>query len=342
MFAVLPYFGRSGSPPVITPAAPTITALAVLNDRTLTITVSGTTGTPSPGLTAVLTSGGAPDTLTVVSPGVFQKVYPNSLDPIGYVGSVTAANGVAPDAVFGFSGTVRANVVPTTTYSLTGQDPVLASLALTTLSDNTLLATGPDGNVTITVTQPLAYQGTYTLDQSNEGGSGNLSFTAIGTAPQCVVKPAILRLTDADGSGTNTTGDTFIATPGLWIYDADDQATQTIAGQWARGGTPIGGATALTYTDVSSGNLTYVETFTGAGTSRTATSNTIAVSAVGNTLSVPVTTYGLIPYAFTNWSITAGDASATINSFPNVPSTPAWSITAGNAGATINDFPGEV
>lgn len=41
------------------------------------------------------------------------------------------------------------------------------------------------------------------------------------------------------------------------------------------------------------------------------------------------------------WDIVAGDASATVISFPPVPATPPWDITAGDGDAQINTYPGQ-
>lgn len=241
--------------------------------------------------------------------------------------------------------TAETRRVPVTAYALTAPAPTLTDLALTVLTDNTLEATGT-GDFTISVTQPLAYQGVYTVDASNEGGGANLNFGAIETAPQGLLAPAILRSIDADGSGTSTVGDTFTATPGLWVFDAADAGTVVQSGQWHLDGTPIADATALTRLQTVAGSLTYVGTLTGAGATRTMTSNAIVLPAVEAVLSAPLTTYAhtapVVQVTYGFWDITAGDASATINGFAAVPTSPAWDITAGDTSATINAFPGQV
>lgn len=235
----------------------------------------------------------------------------------------------------------RRIVIPATAYALTGADPVVTRLSLTTQPDGTLLGVGSNGDITVTITSPTAQQGTYTADQSNEGGGANLNGAAVLTAPQAVVKPIISRTIDADGNAATSIGDTISALPAIWLYDGDD--TPSVTGQWNRNGTPISGATALNHVLTQSGTYTFVGTMTGAGTTRTVTSNSIVVGAA-STVAVPATTYALTApqptIGFGTWSVTAGDASATIASYPNVPTLPAWSVSAGNNAATINTFPG--
>jgi hypothetical protein len=238
----------------------------------------------------------------------------------------------------------RRIVVDATTYALTGVAPVVTRLSLTVQPDGTLLGFGSNGDITVTITSPTAQQGTYTVDQSNEGGGANLNVAALLTAPQAVVKPIISRSIDADGTGTTTVGDTLSVLAAIWLYDGDD--APSVAGQWSRNASPIDGATDANYVipPGGTGTYTFVGTMTGAGVTRTVTSNSIVVGGATQTLAVPVTTYAmsaLTPFLnLGTWSITSGDASATVVSFPLVPTSPAWSVTAGDASATINAYPG--
>jgi hypothetical protein len=232
-------------------------------------------------------------------------------------------------------------LVPPTTYALTLPAPTVTGLSLTVTADSRLLGVGPTADISIDITSPASYSGIFTVDQSVEGAAANLNLGSILTAPQCLVNPVITRTTGS----SDVIGSTYTVTPDLWLYDGDDVGTINQAGQWRLGGSPISGATGVTYVSTAAGALTYLGTITGAGTTRTALSNSITVGG-SPTLNVPLTTYILtqpIPQITLGaWSITAGNASATINGFPSVPTTPAWSITAGNASATIVDFPGEV
>ena len=81
-------------------------------------------------------------------------------------------------------------------------------------------------------------------------------------------------------AGVNSVGETLTATTGVYA----GQPAPTIAGQWLRNGTPIAGATALTYTLVAAddGNVvSYRETATNLGGSVEATSNGISLASTG-------------------------------------------------------------
>jgi hypothetical protein len=227
-------------------------------------------------------------------------------------------------------------VVDLTSYALTGQIPVVTRVALTVTPEAFLISTTPSGNMTVTITSPGPYVGTFTVDQSAEGAAANLNSTTLLTAPQCLVKPAV--------TGTAIVGSTLTTVSDLWIYDAEDAPSQT--GQWRRDGVAISGATSQNYTLVAADagkTITYLGTLTGAGTTRTAVSNNVSVAG-GASVAVPATAYTLTGVAplvnVGTWSVTAGDASATIVAFPPVPTTPAWSVTAGSASATVNTYPG--
>ncbi len=88
------------------------------------------------------------------------------------------------------------------------------------------------------------------------------------TAPVNTVAPAI--------TGTNSVGSVLTCSTGTWTYLGDI----TYAYQWRRGGSPIGGATASTYTTVSADAgtaLTCVVTATTSAGSANATSNNFGV-----------------------------------------------------------------
>ena len=152
---------------------------------------------------------------------------------------------------------------------------IVLALTETGAPDYEVQGTGT-GDFTITVTTPAAYAGgPYATDLSNEIG-GNLNFEQILIAPQLVVKAAVARTTGA----SDVVGSTYTATPGLWVYDAADTATDTITGRWHLDGVSISPPqSALTYTTTAVGALTYFETFTGAGDLRSGVSNSIAIAA---------------------------------------------------------------
>ena len=74
-------------------------------------------------------------------------------------------------------------------------------LQIDTLADGTFEITIDDGVVTLTLTSPAIYAGTYTVDS-----------TALASGPVNIVPPVL--------SGTPAVGETLTLTPGLWVYDA--------------------------------------------------------------------------------------------------------------------------
>jgi hypothetical protein len=230
-----------------------------------------------------------------------------------------------------------------TGYALNHQAPLITGLALTVEAEAVFLATG-FGNFTVSITSPAPYiGGPYATDLSAEGGAAALNFAALATAPQAFFAPIVTRTTIAPGGSQNKVGDTYTAARGLWVYDSADEATVAQTGQWHLNGSPISGATGLTYTAAAAGSLTYVDTLTGAGATRTVVSNAISVAAVNQQVAPPLTAFtstSRAPEVTGLWNITAGDGAATIAGFPAVPTSPAWSITAGDASATVTTYPG--
>jgi hypothetical protein len=104
-----PLFSADG-PPAVDLSAPGITATAGRTGRVLTVTITGLSGNPVPTVTPALALDGEAAALPLVSPGVYQVAVPGT-GAVAYVGTLTAANGVLPNAVFNFSGTVPADVV---------------------------------------------------------------------------------------------------------------------------------------------------------------------------------------------------------------------------------------
>jgi hypothetical protein len=63
-------------------------------------------------------------------------------------------------------------------------------------------------------------------------------------------------------------------------------------------------------------------------------------------MSILVASAGLLggfdaPAVPAEWNIVVGDGSATVESFPPAPTTPAWDITVGDTVATVNAYPGQ-
>lgn len=337
-----------------TPAAPTLTAIAVVAGRVLTLTRTGLTGSPAPSLTPSLTVGGNTVAMTVVTPGqVWTYTFGPSVEDLDYVGALTAANGVAPPATFSFSGTVAANLAaPTVSVAfaladyaagdiITAADivPTISAAGLPALELSALtrilvvngspvalpytavegasivarvtwthpatvgvqvansapeivapfvqldLATTSDGELEATGTGTFSAEilaparligGPFITDQSDQANGAAISFEAGEIGPIGLVKPVVTRVSGS----ADVVGEVYRATKGVWLYDADDIATLEVEGQWWLNGTPIPGATERETVHEEPGVYEWVETVTGAGETRTMTSNPITIEAL--------------------------------------------------------------
>ncbi len=135
------------------------------------------------------------------------------------------------------------------------------ALAVTVEADNTLSVTADDGAITVTVTQPGSFAGSY-----------GFNTTDLASGPVSLAKPGI--------TGDLATGNTLTAVAGLWAYD-DGSAAPARSYQWRRGGADIAGATGAAYS-VQSADLgpgvTVVETASNFTGTRSAESDALSGS----------------------------------------------------------------
>jgi hypothetical protein len=90
--------------------APTLAATGVRSGRTYTVTVTTLTGNPPPSLIMQLSVNGSPTAFPQTSQGVYQITFGDSTVDLNGSGTLTATNGISPDATFQFSFTIPANV----------------------------------------------------------------------------------------------------------------------------------------------------------------------------------------------------------------------------------------
>ena len=157
-------------------------------------------------------------------------------------------------------------------------------LAINTLTDNTLVIEADPAALSLTITQPSSWAGTYALDVADLIGG-----------PLNVIPPTV--------TGTFSAGEVLTAKDGLWIYDtAEGPVAQSW--QWRANGTDIPGANTKTYTvqasDISQ-VLTVAEVQTDAAGQREA-----SATVSGSQIFEPGLDSGLIGW----WD---ADDTATIN-----------------------------
>jgi hypothetical protein len=109
-----------------------------------------------------------------------------------------------------------------------------ASFALTLLDDGTLSIDGATGAITIEITTPAEFAGTYTQDIDGRPLTADL---VAADRFVCLVRPVV--------SGTPFVGLELSAATGLWIYSG---AEPTFTYQWTADGAAIAAATSDTYT----------------------------------------------------------------------------------------------
>jgi hypothetical protein len=220
------------------------------------------------------------DALSVLkdSSAVSIDVLANDFDPEGSVLtliSATAALGTAqaeadnsvtyipPPGIAGFD-TVVYEIADDLGQRRTAQINITIlepQLSIATQPDNTLVVTAQTGLVDITVTDPVAFAGTYQIDLADLTGG-----------PVPLVPPSI--------SGIASDGEVLTAADGLWIYDTG--AGLPVQGwQWRRSGTDIPGATSGSHT-VTTGDigqaLSVVETLSDGFGQRNAESAAVGTS----------------------------------------------------------------
>jgi hypothetical protein len=103
-------FSTDGAPPTAL-TAPTVTGSALVSGRMLTLTVTGLTGSPSPTVTPGLTVNGSSVALTPAGLNVWTFAFPSSGEVSAWAATLTASNGVAPNAAASFSGNVAPDLV---------------------------------------------------------------------------------------------------------------------------------------------------------------------------------------------------------------------------------------
>lgn len=198
-------------------------------------------------------------------------VLANDIDPEGLPLTLVSAQAALGTAVAEADGTVTytppadpAVEFDTVVYEIadsedardTGQINITISemqVSIATRPDNTFEVTAGAGPITITVTAPAGFAGSYAADLADLAGG------PINLAPPVV-------------SGALEVGAVLSAADGLWIFDAS-AGTPTQSWQWQRGGVDIPGATGPTYTvQVGDTGIRAVETLTDAGGGRAAAS----------------------------------------------------------------------
>ncbi|MEO1606437.1 MAG: Ig-like domain-containing protein [Pseudomonadota bacterium] len=203
------------------------------------------------------------DTLTLVkdSAATTVAVLANDFDPEGQPLTLVAATAALGTAVAEADNTVTYTPLPgfagfdTVTYEIAddqdlrrqGQINVTIiepQLSIDVSLENTLVVTAQTGELEITVSDPPALSGTWTID------TGDL----IG-GPINLVPPAI--------TGLVAEGELLTAETGLWVYDTGS-GLPVQSWQWRRGATEIAGATGTTYTvtaaDIGGAGLTVGQT----------------------------------------------------------------------------------
>lgn len=228
---------------------PSVATDGSLDGRTLTVETTLVTGIPAPSLSILLTANGTPVAATLVSPGVWTYVTPSSAEAITLAWTVTAANGVSPNATSGGSIEVAADLAPALAFS----NPDGDELILTTNSEDPLTLTTTDGAF------------------PERDGVDVISPADLDAGP--------LFLFPGQIDGTNNPGDTIFETVPALVTWRGDLPPPVITRQWVDDNVPIPGATgtSLVIPNSPGSVLSLVTTATGPNGSRSVTSNTIVV-----------------------------------------------------------------
>jgi hypothetical protein len=293
---------------------------------------------PQPNLPPVTTADAA--TVFARTPTVI-AVLANDSDPEGgplTVAAATAAEGeveIRPDGTLLYISSPGFTGIDTVTYAARDAQGAEAQgtltvtvagplLSLSPNAEGTLTVAAANGEITVTVTEPAAFAGTYVSDTALLSGG-----------PVAIIPPRI--------AGQAQTGVELTAVTGLWIFEGE------VTGEtwsWRRNGAPIAGATAATYT-VSQADegaaLTVAQTLTAGGGNRTSTSPALAIPLTF----VPSADAGLVAWwdasatstiarsgtTLTSWVARAGTGTLTGASGPT-------SGTRAIAGQNVVDFAG--
>lgn len=143
--------------------------------------------------------------------------------------------------------------------------------------------------ITLVITAPAAYAGSYLLDPAVLDGG-----------PAALVAPVL--------SGSGTVGAVLTAAPALWAYDADLGAL-SVSRAWHDTAGAIAGATGPTLL------LDAAEAGTAVRCIETALQGAVATEAVSNAIAVAA--------AATGWSLQAGSGSVLVSAMPAPPAVPA-------------------
>lgn len=196
------------------------------------------------------------------------------------------------------------------------------TLRLNVAADNTLTVDAGTGDVTITITSPDRFAGTY-----------HVALDTLDSGPTNLVPPAI--------SGVAGPGETLTAAPGLWIYE-DGGSPPVITHQWQRDGAAVPGETDLSYGTGAADEgtaLTFAETATGANGSRSALSDPLAIpSSLSPWRPVDEAAYSL-ELDFTNPARFYDDGSNLVIEAEG-PLAPATITSTGKLGGAIDTFGG--
>lgn len=185
------------------------------------------------------------DTLTVLrdSGPVSVDVLANDFDPEGGVLTLVSASAalgtaaVAPDETVTYTPPPGITGFDTVIYEIADDQEQIRSgqinitvaelqLSIDTQPNNTLTLTAT-GTIDITVSDPVAFAGTYQVQTSD-----------MVNGPLNLVPPTL--------TGTPVEGETLNAAGGLWLFDTD-AGPLTQSWQWKRNGSDISGATGPSY-----------------------------------------------------------------------------------------------
>jgi len=254
----------------------------------------------------------APDAVTVfAATPTIVDVLANDIDPEGgplSLVSATATLGtvvVLPEGTLlytpppGFTGSdavvyVAADALGAETEGTLSVTVAGPMLALTPNADGTLTVVAASGEISVTVTSPAEFAGTYVTDTA-----------LLESGPVALAPPAIL--------GEPETGAALVAQTGLWIFEGE------VTGEtwgWRRDGSPIPGAVSSTYQvdEADAGAaLVAVQTLAASGGSRSAESAPVAVASPF----APDNDAGLIAWYDASDAATVAANGSTVTSWAN-------------------------
>ena len=196
-------------------------------------------------------------------------------------------------------------------------------LAVEPMADGTLVVQAASGEISLTVTAPPEFAGTFVTDSA-----------LIAGGPVNLVPPVVEGAAEAGGE--------LSARGGLWIYGGEVTGEAWV---WRRNGTAISGATSPVYTvglDDLGATLTVVQALTAEGGSREAES-----APVGITSFSPADDAGLVAWFDASAAATISASGSSVVSWANLVGPETLSATGGPltgtrtiAGRNVIDFGG--